>query len=239
MLCALPVGAEQNVVTRTEFEALKKEIEALRTEVEALRRTPPARPRLGQAPKTAQATISNAPSLGSKDARVVMVEYADSQCPFCHKFLSSVFPELKRLYIDTGKLLYVVKDLPLDFHPQATQAALANLCAGEQDQYWLMRELVMQHSQPFKSDVFLTFAARLSLDIERFQKCLAEPDKKTRIDRDKAEAAGQQITGTPTFIIGRNSGEGHISGQRIVGALPLATFIKEIDLVLASSMKDN
>lgn len=232
LLGALPVAADQEAVTRAEFETVKKEIAALRAELEVLRRAPPAGVRAASAPKTAQASITDVPALGAKDAPVVMVEYTDAQCPYCRKFQTAVFPELKRLYIDTGKLRYVVKDLPLDFHPLAAQAAVANHCAGEQERYWPMRELVLQQGKAFQPDDFMSFAARLSMDIEQFQKCLADPGIYVRVERDKAEAASQRITGTPTFIIGRARGEGQMIGTRIVGALPVSVFMKEIDLLL-------
>jgi protein-disulfide isomerase len=237
LLGALPAAADQDTVTRAEFETLRKEIATLRGEVEALRRIPQGGARAALAPRTAQASLAYAPALGAPNAPVVMVEYSDAQCPYCRKFQATVFPELKRLYIDTGKLRYVVKDLPLAFHPQAAQAAVANHCAGEQDRYWPMRELVMQHGQPFTPGDYQAFAARLSLDIERFQKCLSDPAYPARIEQDKAEAASQQITGTPTFIIGRVQKEGHLAGTRIVGALPVAAFTHEIELLLDSSSR--
>src|SRR5215471_6315867 len=71
-------------------------------------------------------------SIGRDDAPVTMVEFADYQCPFCRKFHAETFAELKKNYIDTGKVRYVSRDLPLDFHPNAPGAAVAARCAGEQ-----------------------------------------------------------------------------------------------------------
>jgi len=236
--CAFaPAAASDDAVTRAEFDALKKEVSALRAEIGALRQTRAGVARAAPPPPTAQASTAGAPTLGSADASVVMVEFTDLRCPYCRRFHATVFPELKRLYIDTGKLRYVVKDLPLDIHPQAEEAAVAAYCAGRQGNYWPMRERLVQHAQPFKSGEFLTLAASLSLDIERFQGCLADPRSRSTIERDKAEAAGQRITGTPTFVIGRARADGSIAGTRLIGALPAARFVQEIDSLLRTAQR--
>jgi protein-disulfide isomerase len=54
-----------------------------------------------------------------------MVEFTDYQCPFCRRFEADSFAQLKKDYIDTGKVRFVSRDLPLDFHPNAPAAAMA------------------------------------------------------------------------------------------------------------------
>ena len=63
--------------------------------------------------------------LGDKNAPITIVEYTDYQCPFCQRFHLSAYPEIKKNYIDTGKVRFFSKDLPLDFHPNALRAAQA------------------------------------------------------------------------------------------------------------------
>src|SRR5579871_6260497 len=55
-------------------------------------------------------------ALGRDDAPLTMVEFTDYQCPYCRRFQAEVWPRLKRDYIDTGKLRYLARDLPLEFH---------------------------------------------------------------------------------------------------------------------------
>ena len=73
-----------------------------------------------------------------------MVEFADYQCPFCLRFMRTTFPHLKRKYIDTGKVRWVALNLPLPFHKDARKAAH---CAGEQDRFWEMREILFRNPQ--------------------------------------------------------------------------------------------
>src|SRR5690606_19222030 len=78
------------------------------------------------------------PTLGSQQAKVAIVEFTDYQCPYCAQYHSETFENLKKEYIDTGKVQYVLRDFPLDFHAYAKGAAIAANCAGEQDAYWQM-----------------------------------------------------------------------------------------------------
>ena len=70
-------------------------------------------------------------ALGSEAATVAIVEFADYQCSYCRRFHFEMLPRLKRAYIDTGKLRYFYKDLPLRMHAQAFAASVAARCAGE------------------------------------------------------------------------------------------------------------
>jgi len=69
-------------------------------------------------------------AIGRDDAPVTLVEFSDYQCPFCRKFQTDGFVQLKKNYIDTGKVRFVSRDLPLDFHDNAPRAAEAARCAG-------------------------------------------------------------------------------------------------------------
>jgi protein-disulfide isomerase len=75
-------------------------------------------------------------ALGRAGAPLTMVEFTDYQCPYCRRFQAEVWPQLKREYIDTGKLRYIARDLPLQFHASAAPAAEAAHCAGEQGKFW-------------------------------------------------------------------------------------------------------
>ena len=87
--------------------------------------------------KALRFVTANDPTLGKKDAPIVMLEFSDFQCPFCGKFWRETLPQIKKDYVETGKVLFVYKDFPLrQIHPHAQQAAEAALCANEQGKFW-------------------------------------------------------------------------------------------------------
>ena len=96
--------------------------------------------KLGQQPEItdlstaySNVTLGDDAVKGNKDAKIVMIEFSDYECPFCQRHFQEVYPALSAKYIDTGEVKMVFKDLPLSFHdPIATQAAVAANCAREQ-----------------------------------------------------------------------------------------------------------
>lgn len=63
--------------------------------------------------------------LGRADAAVLVVEYTDLECPYCATYERETFPEIRRLYVDTGKVRYVAMDFPLPMHEHSLDAAIA------------------------------------------------------------------------------------------------------------------
>src|SRR5262249_22532630 len=74
-------------------------------------------------------------SLGSPTAPVKVYEYASMTCPHCARFEKDVFPKIKQKYIDTGKVLWTLREFPLD--PRAAGAFMLARCAGP-DKYYAM-----------------------------------------------------------------------------------------------------
>ena len=88
-------------------------------------------------------TSEGHPFQGNPDAAVTIEEYSSYQCPFCGRYFSGAYPELKRQYVETGKVLYIFKDFPLSGQPQSPKAAEAARCAGDIDgaqAYWDMHD---------------------------------------------------------------------------------------------------
>jgi protein-disulfide isomerase len=166
------------------------------------------------------------PVLGKIDAPLTMVEFTDMQCPFCRQFHTTTFEQIKKEYIDTGKLRYISRDYPLDsLHPMAQDALRAARCAAEQGRFWEMRRTILINSVALTPPIFERFAQDLKLDVPAFKACAATASTKYQADIEKdlrdAQIAG--VGGTPTFIIGRTSANG-LDGIRIVGAQPFAVF---------------
>lgn len=88
--------------------------------------------------------VGHLPALGDKNAKVTIVEFADLECPFCKRYFVDTFPQIKKEYIDTGKVAYYYRHFPLSFHPLALPFANASECANEQKKFWEMHDRVFQ-----------------------------------------------------------------------------------------------
>jgi len=210
-------------MTKDQADEMLKELKAIH---QLLDRQVAAAARPQAAPVNDKVKMSVAPgwySLGRDDAPVTMVEFADYQCPFCRKFNSDTFTELKKNYIDTGKVRFVSRDLPLDFHPNAPGAAVAAHCAGEQDKFWELRDLMVANSADLSQDSLLKYGEKVSLDMPAFRACLSDKKYTAAIQKDVADAGTLGISGTPSFVVGRTAKD-QIDGVRIVGAVPYSVF---------------
>jgi protein-disulfide isomerase len=170
-------------------------------------------------------------ALGPADAPVTLVEYTDMQCPYCAAYARKTFPELKRLYIDKGKVRYESRDLPLSFHAFALPAAIAARCAGEQGKYWPYRDVLAQRQDELPQAPYGAWAAELGLDAERFAACRNSEDLARSIRTEAADAQAMGITGTPTFVIRRTADDAS-GGETIHGAEALEVFRQKIDALL-------
>ena len=220
------ITADQADAILTELAAMRGLLEKIEQQGVAEARTPARRP----TPPTARVAASG-PSLGSADAPVTVVEFTDYQCPYCRRFHQTTFPQLRKTYVDSGKVRWIVRNLPLGFHPDARPAALAAHCAGDQGKFWQMRDTLFSNSANLGREALEAYAAELGLDGQVFANCLDQQRHKGQIDTDASEANRVRITGTPTFVIGRTEDD-TVNGRRVVGAQSLAVFESEIDRLL-------
>lgn len=124
-------------------------------------------------------------SLGNARAPVTMIEFTDLQCPFCRRFQTSTFAEIEKDYIDTGKLRFIARSLPLPMHAYALGAAEAARCAGDQGKFWQFRDAVLDDQSPPTSDVLVKHARELGLDLQRFQACLSDAKHSGQINNER------------------------------------------------------
>ncbi len=225
--------APQAGISRDQADAMLLELREIRKLLEnidkkGLAQAAPQR----REPRTATLTVDpDRPAMGSADAPVMVVEFTDYQCPFCRRFTQSTFPLLKSEYIDTGKVRWVVRDMPLAFHANARKAGQSAHCADEQGKFWEMRDTLFKNSAKLGQEDLQQYAADVGLDVAAFDACLASDRHLTEIDKDSAEAKRVGITGTPTFVIGKAAGD-KLSGTVVVGAQPLNTFKSAVDKLL-------
>jgi protein-disulfide isomerase len=173
------------------------------------------------------------PALGHASAPLTMVEFTDYQCPYCRRFQAEVWPKLKHDYIDTGKLRFIARDLPLDIHASAGPASEAAHCAGEQGKFWAMHAALLAGAADFASGGIERRASALGLDRTRFEECVRAQRYAQAIEAHVREADAAGIEGTPGFIIGRVV-HGGLEGVRVDGALPYEQFDALLRQLLAA-----
>lgn len=190
---------------------------------------PPAPPAGGAPPKdAAQFNV-----IGRADAPLTIMEFTDLQCPYCARHATETFPRLKREYVDTGKVRYASRDLPLPFHRYALPAAVASRCAGEQGRFWEFREALFASQSQLGSAPYGRIAGELGLDVERLEACRADGRQEANVQADIALAGSVGIRSTPTFVIGRVV-NGEFQGEQFSGAQPFEVFKSRIDALLAA-----
>lgn len=141
--------------------------------------------------------------VGSPDAKVKLIEFSDFQCPYCKAFQLNTIQKILADYKD--KILFVYKNLPLDFHPQAENAALSIECASEQEKFEAYSNKLFDLQDDWgKSEgtqKFKTYAAQLGLKTANFNKCLDDKKYQDKVNEDKKEAEEFGISGTPAIFI--------------------------------------
>jgi protein-disulfide isomerase len=168
--------------------------------------------------------MGNGPVMGKSEALVGIVEFSDYQCPFCFRFHTQTFASLKNNYIDTGKVQYVFRDFPLDFHAQGKTAAIAANCAGKQKKYWEMQHALFSNQRRLGSDLYKELSKNLGLDTGAFISCLEDPNQGKEVDADRTYGLSLGVNGTPNFFVGRVDGNRIVDVRQISGAQPLAVF---------------
>ncbi|MBT4651269.1 thioredoxin domain-containing protein [Candidatus Woesearchaeota archaeon] len=163
---------------------------------------------------------------GNLNAPVTIIEFSDFECPFCGKYVETTYPEIVKNYIDTGNVNYVFRDFPLDFHPDAQKAAEAAECAGEQEKYWEMHDLLFANQELLSVNDLKQYALDLSLDSEEFNSCLDSGEMAEEVQKDLQDGQAYGVTGTPAFFI---------NGKLISGAQPYEAFEQEIEAALAEA----
>jgi protein-disulfide isomerase len=227
--------------TAAEISALKKNQEEMRKDLEEIKKkltaltTPPPRPPIAE--KTDSViTVGDIKIKGQADAPLTIVEFSDYQCPFCGRHVSQTLPQLMKNYVETGKLRYVFRDLPIEsLHPQAIKAAEAARCAGEQDKYWEMHDKLFANQRALQPDKLREYAMSIGANESQFDACFNEGKYAKAVARDVAQADALGIRGTPTLVLGRTDGDKVKDAVIIRGAHPLSVFVAEIDKLLAPS----
>jgi|JI10StandDraft_1071094.scaffolds.fasta_scaffold00651_15 protein-disulfide isomerase len=143
---------------------------------------------------------------GKADSKVIVIEYADFQCPGCY----AAYPQYKAVgeqYKD--QVAFVFRNFPLSsLHPNALAAASATEAAGLQGKYWEMHDLVFQNQPDWKTALadqrdakFESLAVQLGLNIDQFRSDIAGSKVSTKINTDRSIGIKMNVSSTPTIFI--------------------------------------
>jgi protein-disulfide isomerase len=237
-----PVAAQSG----DELKALRQDIESLKAGIGAIQRDlqdikrflqgrATASPPPPVAPESLEMNVASAFARGKPGAPLVVVEFSDFQCPFCGRHAKQTLPQIEREYVETGKVVYVMRNLPLEsIHPDAFRAAAAAECAGAQGKYWEMHEKLFSNQQALGAGDLARYAQEAGAEPAAFKSCFDTDAHAGKIRQDLSDAQAAGITGTPTFFLGYPDGNGKVKVvRRIQGAQPFPVFKAAIDGLLA------
>jgi protein-disulfide isomerase len=136
---------------------------------------------------------------GPADASVTLLEYGDYECPYC----GAAYPIVKEVQDRMGdKLRFVFRNFPITTsHPHAEQAAEAAEAAGSQGRFWEMHDTLYENQRRLGDADLRSYAARLGLDLESFERDVAEHVHAPRVREDFMSGVRSGVNGTPTFYI--------------------------------------
>lgn len=181
-------------------------------------------------------SVADDPVLGNKNASVTLVEFVDYECPFCKRFFDQTFPDIKKNYIDTGKVKLVMRNFPLSFHQNAHKESQAALCARDQGGdsiYFKYHDEIFKRTTSNGTGLALDQLPKIANDIgidgNKLQGCLDSEKYKAKVDQDISEGTKVGVSGTPAFFVGKSTSGNEIDGEIVVGAQPYSAFQTIID----------
>ncbi len=166
--------------------------------------------------------------LGDNHAKVTIVEFADFQCPFCGEWQKEVFPELKKQYIDTGKVRFVYMDYAF-LGQESVQAAEAARCAADQNRFWEYHDKLFasqngENEGAFSDSNLKKFAHDLSLNTDIFNSCLDTHMHSSEVGESSNNGNSHGVNSTPTIFI---------DGIKSEGVAPFQSYQQIIETELA------
>jgi protein-disulfide isomerase len=159
-------------------------------------------------------------AVGDEKAPITIIEYASMTCPHCAAFHANTYPELKKRYIDTGKVRFIFREFPLD--QLALAAFLLARCAGP-DKYFPMIETLFQQQQKWVVQKplapLMAIAKQTGMSEAAFNECLQNQKLVDGIEDVRQRAMKLKVESTPSFFV---------NGKQLRGAFTIEDFEKAI-----------
>ena len=164
-------------------------------------------------------------ALGSDKAPVTIIEYASMTCPHCAHFQETTFPELKKRYIDTGKVRYILRDFPLDSLAGAAFVLAHCAANGDKDKYYSMVDTLFAQQRTWAVEKpvppLMAIAKQAGLSEKDFDACLSNQKAWDDMESVRQRAMKEfKVESTPTFFV---------NGTQVTGAVSIEDFAKVID----------
>ncbi|MCD7971933.1 MAG: DsbA family protein [Candidatus Azobacteroides sp.] len=137
--------------------------------------------------------------LGSKDAPVELLEYADYECPYC----GQAYKVIKEIQKEMGdKLRFVFRNFPLqELHPFAVHAAIAAEAATAQDKFWEMHDMLFENQRRLEDEYLITYAREVGMDTNRFEEDFMKDEFFQKVKADFESGVNCGVEGTPAFFV--------------------------------------
>ena len=154
---------------------------------------------------------------GPTNAPATLVQYGDYECPYC----GAAYPIIKEVQARMGgRLRFVFRNFPISTsHPHAEQAAEAAEAAAAQVRFWEMHDLLYENQRRLRDRDLHAYAEQLALDVERFDRDLAEHVHAARVHEDFLSGVRSGVNGTPTFYINTARHDDSYDTETLLAAL--------------------
>jgi protein-disulfide isomerase len=172
-------------------------------------------------PKPGEASVLEDMVLGDPAAPVTIIEYASMTCPHCAHFEETTYPELKKRYIDTGKVRLIFREFPLD--RLAVAAAMLARCGGK-DKYFPILETLFRTQREWAVaqdpiTPLLNIAKQVGFTKESFEQCLSDQKLLVGVEAMRSAAEKLGVNSTPTFFINGQVHRGDITIDEVDNAV--------------------
>lgn len=234
------IGQDSSTKLETEMNALRNEVIELREVKQSivtlerdllalkkiLYRSKLADPPVFSAKYQANGSELDDPFLGSQDAPVVILAFMDYECGTCVQFVAETLPKLKKHFIDSGQVKYILRDFPLKKKGHSYQAAVLAHCAGEQGRYWEMHDVLFRKELNFLGENVAELAAeKTGTDKKKLSTCYGSRRYEREIQADLKDGGDLGAKGAPGFLLSKR---GNSAGVFIRGAQPFGVFEAEL-----------
>lgn len=188
--------------------------------------------------------------MGDPNAPIQITEFADYQCPFCERFFNDTEPLLEETYVETGKVYFTYRSAGNwvsgnigQGKTESEDAAKAAYCAGDQNLYWEMHDMLYanvlgEDTGSFVDRRLKAIAEKVpGMDMTQFNDCYDSNKYQDQVDLDFKDAVAAGVQGTPGFIMTYTDASGQVITEKIDGAQPFSVFQEKIEAALAAGAK--